>query len=29
MNAVSHDIIVRPVITEKTSRLMELGQYTF
>ena len=29
MNAVAHDIIVRPIITEKTSRLMELGQYTF
>ena len=29
MNATSYDIIVRPVITEKTSRQMELGQYTF
>ena len=29
MNAVAHDIIVRPIITEKTSKLMELGQYTF
>jgi large subunit ribosomal protein L23 len=29
MNAVAHDILVRPIITEKTSRLMELGQYTF
>ena len=29
MNATSDDIIVRPVITEKTSRQMELGQYTF
>lgn len=29
MNVVAHDIIVRPIITEKTSRLMELGQYTF
>lgn len=29
MNAVAHDIIVRPIITEKTSRMMELGQYTF
>lgn len=29
MNAIAHDIIVRPVITEKTSRMMELGQYTF
>jgi len=25
MNSVSHDIIVRPIITEKTSRMMELG----
>ena len=29
MNAVAHDIIVRPIITEKTSRMMELGQYAF
>jgi len=29
MNAVAHDIIVRPIITERTSALMELGQYTF
>ena len=29
MNAISYDIIVRPIITEKTSRQMELGQYTF
>jgi len=29
MNAVAHDIIVRPIITERTSALMEIGQYTF
>ena len=29
MNAAAHDIIVRPIITERTSALMELGQYTF
>lgn len=29
MNAVAYDIIVRPIITEKSSRLMEMGQYTF
>lgn len=29
MNAVAHDIIIRPIITERTSALMELGQYTF
>ena len=29
MNAIAYDIIVRPIITEKTSRQMELGQYTF
>ena len=29
MKATSYDIIVRPVITEKTSRQMELGQYAF
>lgn len=29
MNAVAHDIIVRPVITEKSSRMMELREYTF
>jgi large subunit ribosomal protein L23 len=27
MNA--HDIIIRPVITEKNTTLMELGKYTF
>ena len=29
MNLVAHDIILRPVITEKSSRLMELNKYTF
>ncbi|EHM09741.1 ribosomal protein L23 [Thermanaerovibrio velox DSM 12556] len=29
MNLVAHDIILRPVITEKSSRLMEHNQYTF
>ena len=29
MNSVSHDIIVRPINKKKTSRMMELGQYTF
>ncbi len=29
MNLVAHDIIIRPIITEKSSRLMELNQYTF
>ena len=29
MNAIAHDIIVRPIITERTSHLMESGQYTF
>ena len=29
MNATAFDIIVRPIITERTSALMELGQYTF
>lgn len=29
MNVTSYDIIVRPIITEKTSRQMELGQYAF
>lgn len=29
MNAVAHDIIVRPVITEKSSRLMGFNKYTF
>ncbi len=29
MNAVAHDIIVRPIITEKSSRLMGFNKYTF
>lgn len=29
MNATAHDIIVRPVITEKSSRLMAINKYTF
>lgn len=29
MNLVAHDIILRPVITEKSSRLMELNKYSF
>ncbi|ACZ19414.1 50S ribosomal protein L23 [Thermanaerovibrio acidaminovorans] len=29
MNLVAHDVILRPVITEKSSRLMENNQYTF
>lgn len=29
MEVSAFDIIVRPIITEKTSRQMELGQYTF
>lgn len=30
MTALSHsDVLVRPVITEKNTRLTELGQYTF
>ena len=29
MKLLNHDIIVRPVITEKSSRLMEKNQYTF
>jgi len=29
MNILAHDIIVRPVITEKTSAQMERNQYTF
>jgi large subunit ribosomal protein L23 len=29
MKHVAHDIIVRPVITEKSSRMMENNQYTF
>ena len=29
MNMLSHDIIVRPIITEKSSRMMEHNKYTF
>lgn len=29
MNAVSHDIIIRPIITEKSSKLMSMNKYTF
>lgn len=29
MKLMAHDIIVRPVITEKSSRLMGLNKYTF
>jgi large subunit ribosomal protein L23 len=29
MIALAHDIIVRPVITEKSSRLMSQNKYTF
>ena len=29
MNLLSHDVIVRPVITEKSSRMMEHNKYTF
>ena len=29
MKNTGHDIIVRPIITEKTSRMMEMGQYVF
>ena len=29
MNAIAYDVIVRPIITERTSSLMEMGQYTF
>ena len=29
MNLIAHDIIIRPVITEKSSRLMELNKYSF
>ncbi len=29
MRHTSFDIIIRPIITEKTSRLMEDGKYTF
>lgn len=29
MKLMAHDIIVRPVVTEKSSRLMQLNKYTF
>lgn len=29
MKMLAHDIIIRPIITEKSSRLMEYNQYTF
>jgi large subunit ribosomal protein L23 len=29
MNALGHDIIVRPIITEKSSRMMSQNKYTF
>jgi len=29
MNLISHDIIIRPVVTEKSSRMMENNWYTF
>lgn len=29
MRLLNHDIIIRPIITEKSSRLMERNQYTF
>ena len=29
MTLVAHDIIIRPLITEKSSRLMELNKYSF
>ena len=29
MKLLNHDIIIRPVISEKSSRLMEKNQYTF
>ena len=29
MNLIAHDIIIRPIITEKSSALMELNKYTF
>ena len=29
MNLVAHDIIIRPIITEKSSALVELNKYTF
>ena len=29
MKLISHDIIIRPIITEKSSRMMEENWYTF
>lgn len=29
MKSVAHDIIIRPIITEKSSRLMSFNKYTF
>lgn len=29
MNLVAHDIVIRPIITEKSSGLMEMNKYTF
>ena len=29
MNLLAHDILLRPIITEKSSRMMEHNQYTF
>ena len=29
MNLVAHDIIIKPIITEKSSALVELNKYTF
>ena len=29
MNLIAHDIIIRPIITEKSSALIELNKYTF
>jgi large subunit ribosomal protein L23 len=29
MNLIAHDIIIRPIVTEKSSSLMEQNKYTF
>ena len=29
MNLIAHDIIIRPIMTEKSSSLMEQNKYTF
>ena len=29
MNLIAHDIIIRPIVTEKSSSLMEHNKYTF